>query len=203
MLVNERDKMIYLVRHGKVELENGERRYIGHKDVPLSEEGNLQVKRLAKRLQEQKLFRIFCSDLTRSITTAKIISEHVQVEWESRQELREVSMGTWEGKTFKEVIQHYPEEYAKRGQGLADYLIPGGESFKQAQARIVTAFSTIVTSTDKDILLVGHAGINRLLLCHILGMPIERMFQLTQDYGCMNLLACKAGQYQIKLLNGI
>ncbi len=203
MPCNKIERLIYLTRHGKIEMENNERRYIGQIDIPLSDEGRQQASLLAEQFRRKELSHIFCSDLTRSIATAKIISKKLNVKCESRHVLREISMGDWEGKTFREIAQYYPEEYAKRGNNIASYRIPGAESFEECMQRIITAFSNIVNSTEGNVLIVGHAGTNRLLLCHILGMPIENLFRISQDYGCINILICDAGQCRVKLVNGL
>jgi probable phosphoglycerate mutase len=59
-----------------------------------------------------------------------------------------------------------------------------------------------MSAAKGNILIVGHAGINRLLLCHMLGMPIENLFRFSQDYACINIIVYERGQYCVKLLNG-
>lgn len=203
MPCNQMQRLIYLTRHGKIVMENNERRYIGQIDIPLSDAGLQQARLVGKHFRNRELSHIFCSDLSRSVATAKIISEELNVNWESRYDLREINMGDWEGKTFQEISQCYPEEYAKRGNNFAGYHIPGAESFEEAQARIVGAVSNIVNSTEGNVLIVGHAGTNRLLLCRILGIPIDNLFLVSQDYGCINILTYDAGQFRVKLLNGL
>ena len=198
-----KQRIIYLIRHGNIVMENNERRYIGQIDIPLSAEGMCQARLLEAELARQELAAAFCSDLTRSVDTARIITEKLNINLTIRRELREISMGDWEGKTFKEIAQAYPEEYVKRGKNIASYRIPGAESFAECQSRILAAFTEIVNATQENILIVGHAGINRLLLCHVLGMPMENLFHITQDYGCMNILVGDKGKYRLKLLNGL
>lgn len=202
MPASRKPRYIYLVRHGKLVTANQERRYIGQIDIPLSEEGVHQARLLQTELARQELAAVFCSDLMRSIDTAKIITEKLNIKLTIRRELREISMGDWEGKTFREIAQAYPAEYAKRGENIVSYRIHGAESFAECQSRILAAFTGIINVTQENILIVGHAGINRLLLCHLLGMPMENLFHISQDYGCMNIIVYDSGQYRIKLLNG-
>ncbi|HWR41702.1 histidine phosphatase family protein [Sporomusa sp.] len=194
-------RIIYIIRHGKITVDGHDRRYIGHIDVPLSDEGIRQAQVLGNVLSRKNIVSIFCSDLSRSVLTARIISRSVNKQPIIRPDIREISMGEWEGKSFREIEQNYPEEYSRRGQNIADYRVPGGESFSEGQARVITAFADIAASNEGNVLIVGHAGINRLLLCSILEMPIANIFRIGQDYGCMNMLTQSRGQYCVKVLN--
>ncbi|HML34946.1 MULTISPECIES: alpha-ribazole phosphatase [Sporomusa] len=200
---NKRERLIYLLRHGKIAIEQNERRYIGQIDIPLSDEGVCQAYRLQEKLAGNDIAAVFCSDLKRSVHTARIIAAKLELQVQSRRELREISMGDWEGKPFREIAQAYPEEYVRRGNDIINYRIPGAESFAECKFRILAAFTDVVKATDGNLLIVGHAGANRLLLCHILGMPLENLFRISQDYGCVNILAGNSGQYRVKLLNGL
>ncbi|QDR79686.1 histidine phosphatase family protein [Sporomusa termitida] len=192
---------IYIIRHGEIAAPDQVRRYIGQLDVPLSAEGIRQARLLSTALAGRNITTIFCSDLLRSVDTAGIISRHIHIQPAVRADIREIAMGEWEGKTFTEIQQAYPEEYRKRGQNLADYRVPGGESFRDGQARVVAAFADILAVSEGDILIVGHAGINRLLFCSVLGIPIGNSFLIGQDYGCLNRLMQSGGGYCLKVLN--
>lgn len=196
-------RLIYLIRHGEILIEKQVRRYIGQIDISLSQEGISQAQLVQAQLAKQELTAVFCSDLVRSVETARIIAKPLNLVPIIRRDLREISMGAWEGKTFAEIKQLYPAEYVKRGQEIVDYIIPGGESFAICQNRILAEFSELLSTTVGNILIVGHAGVNRILLCHILGMPLKNLFRISQDYGCINIVAAEKKQYHIKLLNGL
>ncbi|MEN6414869.1 MAG: histidine phosphatase family protein [Veillonellales bacterium] len=202
MECNKQARIIYLLRHGSILTKSCERRYIGQSDVPLSGEGVRQAHMLQAEFAGKGISAVFCSDLIRSIATARIICAGLTDNLVIRADLREISMGDWEGKTFNEIAQDYPEEYAERGNNISNYRIPGAESFEKCRSRMAAAFEDIIDSTAGDIIIVGHAGINRVLLCHILGMPLANLFRIYQDYGCINILAGSGGQYRVKLLNG-
>jgi probable phosphoglycerate mutase len=53
---------------------------------------------------------------------------------------------------------------------------------------VVPAFERLAGETDSDLLMVGHAGVNRVILCHLLGMPLANLFRLGQDPGCLNVI---------------
>jgi len=196
------NRVLYLVRHGKILLEDDKRRYIGQVDLPLTEAGRQQARSLRQRFLGSDLGAIFCSDLARSRETAEIIAEGLGAAVAVRPDLREVSMGEWEGLTFREVAQRFPEDYQARGRDIAGYRVPGGESFADCGRRAVAAFEDLLRSTTGNLLVVGHAGVNRLLLCHVLGMPVEHLFRLGQDYACLNIIQGGSSGFQVRLVNG-
>jgi tetratricopeptide (TPR) repeat protein len=62
------------------------------------------------------------------------------------------------------------------------------EAAADCLARAWPLWKTITTTDAEAIAIVAHAGVNRLLLCRLLGMPVQNMFRLGQDYGCVNIL---------------
>lgn len=196
-----RNRLIYVVRHGQIQLPDDQRRYIGQLDLPLNEDGIRQAEWLRKRLERAEISAAYCSDLSRSRQTAAIIAANKSVRIVSRPDLREISLGEWEGCTFAEISRQYPHEFKARGADIGYYRVPGGESFADCSRRIVAAFHEILAAAPGNILIVGHAGANRMLLCHVLGMPVANLFRISQDYGCLNIIQCSNSDYQVKTIN--
>jgi probable phosphoglycerate mutase len=184
-----KQKIIYLVRHGKI-LTDNKKRYIGHIDLPLNDTGWFQANCLRDKLASIPLSRVFCSDLVRSISTARIICEKHGLEPVVRNDLREIDMGLWDGLAFDEVRRSYPGEFEKRGVDIVNYQPPGGESFAKCAARVLSALDEILTSSQGSILIVGHAGINRIIISRVLAIPLKNIFRIPQDYGSLNILIC-------------
>jgi probable phosphoglycerate mutase len=195
-------KIIYLVRHGAVQSPTDPKRFIGHLDLPLNAEGLQQAERLAEALRNVHLSSVFCSDLKRSFDTAQIISRLLQVPSVPRRELREISLGLWEGLSFDEVRHHHPEEFRARGLDIVHYRPPEGESFLDCTFRVLAALYEILNSTPGNIIIVGHAGVNRIILSQALGRPLQNLFEIDQDYGCVNLVAHRPPALEVLLLNG-
>ena len=86
--------------------------------------------------------------------------------------LREISLGKWEGRSFSEVQQRFPVEFDARGQDIENWRPPGGESFADCRERVMGAVGNILRKTRGNILLVAHAGVNRLILCDALGVAV-------------------------------
>lgn len=193
-------RKIYLARHGEI-VTDGHRCFIGQVDLPLSDAGKKQAARLRDELAGVEFSGIFCSDLERSVSTAHIICEKHKLGPVARKDLREISLGAWEGLAFDEVQRRYPGEFEKRGSDIIHYQLPGGESFAQCAYRVLLALDDIVNRAEGNTLIVGHAGVNRIIICRALGMPFENLFRITQDFGCLNELIVGASGLKIVTLN--
>jgi len=191
---------IYLLRHGDVR-QDAIKRYIGQADLALSEAGRHQALKWADQLAQVPFTRIFCSDLTRAHETAAIIAEGRSIPIHPLQKLREINLGAWDGQPIQEVRALYAEEYEKRGTDLIYYRPPAGECFADVAARVIPLFEEIVRNASGDLLMVGHAGVNKVILCHLLGMPLENLLRLGQDYGCLNLIEYCRDAISVRGLN--
>lgn len=178
---------IYLLRHGDSR-QDEIKRYIGQSDLPLNDAGRAQASCWQQELAPISLERIFCSDLSRSLETARIIAEGRSEPVQPLHKLREINLGAWDGLPFDDVQRLYPTEYERRGAAMVTYRTPGGECFADLAARVVPLFVEIVRGSSGNLLFVGHSGVNMVIICHILGMPLENLFRIRQDYACMNII---------------
>ncbi|HEY8906664.1 MAG TPA: alpha-ribazole phosphatase [Rhodoferax sp.] len=192
---------IYLLRHGALP-DNSRKRFIGQTDLPLAAEGIRQAQALAHALRDTNFGSIYCSDLRRTHQTAEIIVAKTRIPIQATRDLREISLGHWEGLLRSEVKTSFPEQYAARGDDIENCRVPGGESFADCRLRALTAWEKIVNCGGDHIVIVSHAGINRLLLCHLLGIPMTHMFRIAQDYGCVNIVQQTGESICVKLVNG-
>ncbi len=191
---------LYLVRHGAIIRVAG-KVYIGQIEAPLSDEGVEQAWALRKWLQPVHFSRVFSSDLSRAQRTAKIIAGPRIRSVEVLRELREISLGEWEGFAFREIEQRFPDQFAARGRDIENWRPPGGESFADCRARVMDAIRGMIGCAQGNILVVGHAGVNRLIFCDILGIPVANLHGIGQDYGCLNIIEFSGGRARLKLLN--
>lgn len=193
-------QLIYLARHGDIGLGK-EKRYIGQLDLPLSALGKEQALSLKNILCQVPLSNIYCSDLRRAQQTAEIVASGRKVVPKACVGLRELNMGDWDGELFSTIKAKYPEEYKTRGRDIAGYSPPKGESFSGCSQRVIPIFESLVQSADSTILIIGHAGVNRVIICNILGIPLENVFRFEQSYGCLNLICREGSNYRLKYLN--
>jgi probable phosphoglycerate mutase len=191
---------LYLARHGAVINVNG-KRYIGQIEAPLSERGVEQAWALRNWLEPVEFSMVLCSDLMRSQRTAKIITAQRDVQIRVCPELREISLGDWEGSSFREIARRFPAEYEARGRDLENWRPPNGESFADCRKRVLPFLNEIFSSSQGCILVVGHAGVNRLILCEALGIPTSSLMSLGQEYGCLNIIEYSDERRRLQLLN--
>jgi len=193
---------LYLVRHGQV-ADGHTHRYHGNNDIGLSPEGEKQLTRLAQQLQSVPLAGIYASNLKRSREGAARLCQGRDLQPRSIPEFREIHFGVWEGLTFTEIAEHYPEELASRLQDLANFRIPGGESLVDVRERVVPRLKKMVAAHQgQSLALVAHAGVNRVILCEALSLPLEHLFRLDQNYGCLNIIDYFPDFTVVRLLNG-
>ncbi|EGW38205.1 alpha-ribazole phosphatase [Desulfosporosinus sp. OT] len=193
-------KLIYLARHGDIGIGK-EKRYIGRLDLPLSAQGEEQAKALKNFFCQVPLDNIYCSDLKRSQQTAHIIASVHQIVPVAHVGLRELNMGDWDGELFSSIKTKHPMEFKLRGEDIANYSPPKGESFSVCYKRVIPVFESLAQSDGTTILIIGHAGANRVILCHILGIPLGNVFRFEQSYGCLNLICREGSNYRLKYLN--
>jgi len=192
--------MIYLARHGEIDL-GGKKRLVGQVDLPLSEKGRQQARLLKQALTPPPFDRIYCSDLIRSLETARSIASPEKETFQVLPHLREINLGVWDGLEVAEIREHFPDEWEKREQDVIRYTPPGGESFVTLADRVRPVFEGIVEKGEARVLIVGHAGVNRVILTQVLGMPLTHLFRLQQDYGSFTLIAHKNGEWRLLALN--
>lgn len=193
-------RMIYLLRHGEI-LTGPGKRFIGQTDCELSARGRRQALAWKSFFERRTLSHIVCSDLRRSQQTAELIAGARADQLRIEPRLREISLGDWENQAMDAVRTAHPQAWAQRGRDLAGYRPSGGESFRDLKDRVLPVLEDLGTVPQHDVLLVGHAGVNRVLLCSLLGMPLSNLFRLGQEYACLNCIQAQGAAYQIQGLN--
>lgn len=200
-----RKTTLYLVRHGKT-IGSEEMRYKGHTDVALSTEGEYEIRVLGERLKalNGRIGAIYSSDLSRAMKTAEILGRFIGMKPEPVVELRERSFGQWEGMSFKEIEKVYPMEFNRWKSDPLRYSPPGGESTEEVARRVKMAIEQIVIKHEGErIMIVAHGGVNRIVLCHFMGLPMNNIFRIEQDYGCLNIIDIFEDRFPVvRLLNG-
>ena len=190
--------MIYLLRHGQIDT-GGEKRYIGWSSFPLDDHGVRQANQWREKLSGIHFDAIYSSDLTRASQTAEIIAQGRPVK--KSPALREINMGNLENKSMATFRKQFPDQWRERGKNLFFFRPPGGESFSDVCDRAVPEFEKIAGEITGTSLVVSHAGVNRMILCHILGMPPDNMFRIGQDYACLNIIDHSKIPYRVMALN--
>jgi len=191
------------MRHGEV-ANDGERRYNGHIDIDITQKGVDQMRRLADLLSGKSIAAVYSSDLIRSTKGAAIISRRVGISYNPLPELRERSLGAWEGLTAAEIQERFPAEYAEWRANLLTYRPPGGECLIDVKERILPVFKRLIDShPNQEIGMLLHGGVNRVILADMLGMAPLNLFRIDQAFGALNIIDfLHDGTAVVKLLNG-
>ena len=194
---------IYLIRHGQV-AGFDQPRYNGQTDVVLTDYGVEQYHLLKDRLADTKISSCYTSDLSRCTTGAEIICQALGIDPVARRELRELNIGEWEGLSWQEIKSNWPEGWQARLADLVNYRVPGGENLLDVEARVIPVINEIVERhKGQEVLVVGHGGVNRIVLLNAIGAPLAGMFTIEQNYGCLNIIDYyDDGRETVKLLNG-
>lgn len=183
--------IIDLLRHGDVE---GGRKYRGQLDDPLSQLGWEQL-RLATN-KKQNWHQIITSPLQRCSKFSSELAQTHSLPLHTKSNLKEVSFGLWEGKTADELLEEEPEKIKKYWNDPINTTPPQGENLLNFEKRIMDIWGKMLSEFQgQHILVISHAGVMRIILCHILGMPLTELFKL--DVGL-----AKASRIQIDHIDG-
>jgi broad specificity phosphatase PhoE len=147
---------------------------------------------------------VYCSDLSRAVRSAGIIAETYGLTPVKIFALRERSFGAWEGMTFAEIKEKFPAEFEAWSRNPLRHSPVGGETTEGVRDRAVKALDTLLRDhVGENVAVVAHGGINRIILCHVLGMPLENIFRIEQDYGAVNVIEFWEKYPVVKLINGV
>ena len=163
-----------LVRHGETAW-NAEQRMQGHKDLPLSKEGVAQAEQAADHFSGKSVSAIYSSDLQRAQQTAQPIATALNLAITTLPALRERNYGRCEGLIRSEVASRYAEDAHALRERDPDYVLPGGESLRQHQRRILDCISQLAEKHGGEtVIVVTHGGVLDLIYRHASGIPLEQ-----------------------------
>ena len=194
--------LFYLLRHGETKW-NAENRICGRSDVPLSEAGRRQAKRLAERLKPISFDTLYSSPLKRAIDTARFISERIGLEPVLDDRLVELDYGQWEGKTLQEIIKNDPKTFRAWQADPGRVAPPGGESGLEVQQRVVPFLDSLAAKHRKGhVAVVFHKTVCRLSICHVLGMsPSDYRRRLIMENAALSIIQPREDGWQLITYN--
>ena len=100
-----------------------------------------------------------------------------------------------------DIQKNYPAQWARRGNDLKGFRPPGGESFADLARRVIPAFYQICENTVGDIIIVAHAGVNRVILADIMAIDLNNVLQIPQDYAAGNVIEITPTERKILHVN--
>ena len=164
---------IYLVRHGETDW-NREDRCQGCIDIDLNSEGIKQAEIVGERLFGEGIHSIYCSNLRRAERTAEIIGIKSNLSITKNEALNEIHFGDWEGLTFGEMRNRPDYNYDAWRLSPHTASFPGEGSLINVQKRAMKYVDEIISqNTGKNILIVSHGGVIKLIVLGLLGIGLE------------------------------
>jgi broad specificity phosphatase PhoE len=195
---------LFIARHGET-LANREYRFIGSRDDPLSEHGQIQAAQLAEALAGFPIVAVYSSPMQRAYSTALPIAERHNLAVQRCDALREGSFGIWQGMNRAEVLARSTEDAQLFYQwGLDPNLAPpGGESLITMQERVCAGVEQLALAhPDQSIVLVSHVGPIKALMCAALGVPVSISPRIFLDPATISVVDWRDRTYAtVRLVN--
>jgi broad specificity phosphatase PhoE len=178
---------LILMRHGETDW-NKAQRIQGSSDIRLNNNGKAQADKAANILAEQypDIKRIYASPLLRTRETAEIIAGKLNAEYSFHDGLREITLGEWEGLTWNEVEEKYPEGFREWMNNRRYCKASKGESYNEVLIRFIAELQYIIEmhSENDTALVVTHGGVIMALKCLIHKTKFEEMLQYLLNNTC-------------------
>ena len=184
-----KDTVLILIRHGET-LWNTQLRMQGSLDSDLTPKGESQIKALGEWMKEVPFDYLYCSDTPRAHKTAEAIRKFTGHNLNFDKRLREKNLGVFEGLTSEEARERYPETFKQFKTAGASYVIDQGESTQQLLKRALDAIEEIRDRHPQKVAVaVTHGGVVRVLMKHVLGIPLDAPTQfLISNTGIFRLV---------------
>ncbi|WP_319402682.1 histidine phosphatase family protein [uncultured Anaeromusa sp.] len=194
---------LILVRHGETTW-NIEMRYQGQTDISLTANGIEQAGKVAQRLADEKIAAVYSSDLSRAFVTAAQIAAVHGLDVLTRQDLREISFGDWEGMTYDSLDLDGVGTGNRLFSHPAEIEIPGGETFFEVQQRMMEALRELAQRHEgQTVVIVSHGAAIRTVLCDVLGMDLNRLWAIRQSNTAVNILEVLPQKVLVSLVNDV
>lgn len=190
-------EQLILVRHGET-LHNVAGIAQGWADSDLSDRGKEQVARLGERLRRHKCDALFASPLGRALTTATAIRDILGLEITILEDLREMSYGDWESRSFLDIRRDDAGTY-ERWIADPEAQSPNGESHADVRRRMERAFQAV--SGAKRPLLVTHGTAIRIGATALLDMPALAAHKFAQENAAINVFYWRVDRWVLRTWN--
>jgi broad specificity phosphatase PhoE len=199
--VQMRGTSAFILGHLRRSREASSRSYL--RDVHGEGGASRQVSRVEPQDGSPLLTAVYSSHLSRSKRSAEVVAEAFGLTPIMAADFRERHFGIWEGMSFLEIRDRHPGEFDAWASNPLEHSPPGGESTLEVRERVSAALASILAGhAGEKIAVIGHGGVNRIILCEIMGLPLEHMFRIEQDWACVNIIEFWERYPVVKLLNG-
>jgi probable phosphoglycerate mutase len=178
---------LLLIRHGENDYVKKNKLPGRQAGIHLNERGQEQATALAESLKGLPVKAIYSSPLERAVETAKPLADSFHLEVQLLPALMEINVGSWTGRTLK--MLNRTKAWRMVQQAPAFFHFPAGESFLQAQERIVSALDSIAAAHKKGLIaVVFHADPIKLAIAHYIGLPLDNFQRLVIGTGSVTIV---------------
>jgi len=196
---------LFLVRHGATEA-NERRPYVLQGrgiDFPLSETGRSQAQAVARFLSQLSTVKaIYSSSLLRAMETAGEIGRYHKIDPRALENIHEVDVGQWEGKSWQMIMAENEDAYQKFMSDPGDTPYLGGESYRDVLNRVKPALAELLDRhRGQSVVVVAHNVVNRAYLSDVMGLELRRAKEIHQANCCVNVIHHKRGRSELISLN--
>lgn len=187
---------LYFVRHGETD-QNAQKTYYGSMDVSLNKNGIAQALKAEEFLKKVNFGKVYCSERIRAQQTAAIIVKDrgFAVQYDCR--INEMNFGIFEGKTYEQIKEMYPEEQKQWEKDWKKFCPNGGESYIVFYNRIKNFMNEIKELKEDNILIVTHGGVIRSVYAYILNENLDFYWKFASKNGDISLIKYKFGDFFI------
>jgi len=182
---------IYLVRHGE-STWNIEKRWQGSKNSNLTPLGIIQVEKARETLAIIKIDHAFVSPSKRAIDSMKILLNKSVIKTIVLNDLREITLGSWEGKTHTEVEKLNPVQFHNFWNKPELFNLENAETFESVQNRVISVIENLFDQySGSNILVVSHGLSIKVAMAHYLKIPISSLSKIKDPLNAEVIQICK------------
>jgi broad specificity phosphatase PhoE len=172
----------YIIRHAEKEQGDFHDVRLRHQDPPISEQGRCDARELYAFFRGKPVTAIYVSAYQRTGQTIEHVAGQLRLVPVVDERLNEIDNGCIEGFTDKELEHRFPDVWRAYVARSADFRFPEGETGEEAQHRIVAFLEEKRRLQDSDeIIVVSHDGLIRLLMCHVVHLPVYERWTFQVD----------------------
>lgn len=191
---------IYLLRHGQTE-ENRRGTYYGNLDISLNAIGISQGNKAKEFFNDIELDKVFVSDKKRTSEMAKLVLGQAEIQIIQDNRINETNFGDFEGKTYEEIKNIYPEECLCWQNNWMEFVPPNGESYIELCKRVKSFMEDIKKIEKDNILICTHSGVMRAIYCYVMNENIDLFWKFGCKNGDISVIKYEYGNLYLDAIN--
>jgi probable phosphomutase (TIGR03848 family) len=190
---------LFLIRHGLTAV-TGSRLYGRAPGIELDERGRRQAAALVERFEGVRLTAVYSSPLERCVGTMEPLATARRLELRISEALAEMDTGDWTGRTLPSLRRTKLWKTVQRNPSR--FRFPGGESFVEAEARILDAIERIRARHPRGRVAIGtHGDLVGMLVSHYTGAHLDEFQRVTSDPASVSVVHLGDDVPRILLVN--